>query len=504
MKHLLLAILLTTGALHGANTLLDAVRQGDHQQLTTLLSRKVNVNLAEADGMTALHYAVFKDNTEAALMLLGAKADPVVKNAYGITPLWLACQNGNAKLVRALLEAGADAEDQQTGGQTVLMTASRSGSLDAVKALVGKGADVDARESRGQTAIMWASAEGHAEVAAWLIEQGADFRTPLRGGFTPLFFAIREGRFDVLKVLLAAGVDVNETMKPERRAGRGPQNGMTPLLMAVENGHFEMAIHLVKAGANPNDLGAGYAALHAISWVRKPDSGEGVNGQPPPDGSGNLTSLDFVRQIVALGANVNLPLARGSGGRGKFNQKGVTPFMMAAKTADLELLQLLHELGADPNIRTIDEVTPIIVAAGLGTEAAGEVAGTEEEVLETVGWLIDIGQDVNAVDVHGETAMHSAAYKNLPKVVEYLVERGADLNVWNQRNEYGWTPLLIAEGFRPGNFKPSFETIDAIHKVMLASGVTPPPLTPAKGVNNSDFGPANRKYDDKDLWKDKQ
>lgn len=504
MKHLLLAILLSTVSLHGENALLDAVRKGDSQRLGALLSGKVNVNQAEADGMTALHLAVFKNDVKATRLLLGAKADPSVKNAYGVTPLWLACQNGNAKLVRALLKAGAEINDPQAGGQTVLMMAARSGSLGAVKALFRKGGDVNAKENRGQTAVMWAAAEGHADVVAWLIKKGADFKTPLRGGFTPLFFAIRAGHSDTVKTLLAAGVDVNESMDPERRAGRGPQSGMTPLLMAVENGHFELAIDLVKAGANPNDMEAGYAALHAVSWVRKPDSGEGVNGQPPPDVTGNLTSLDFVRQIVELGADVNLPLERGSGGRGKFNRKGATPFMMAAKTADLKLLQLLHELGADPNIKTIDEVTPIIVAAGLGTEAAGEVAGTEDEVLASLAWLIEIGQDVNAVDVHGETAMHSAAYKNLPKVVEFLVEKGAKVDVWNQRNEYGWTPLLIAEGFRPGNFKPSFETIDAIHNVMLASGLTPPPLTPANGVNNSDFGPANRKYNDKDLWKDKQ
>jgi ankyrin repeat protein len=115
MKYILLALVLFAGSLHGANTLLDAIQQGDQQRLGTLLSRKVNVNLAEPDGMTALHYAVFKDNTEAALMLLKAEADPKVKNAYGITPLWLACQNGNAELVRALLEAGANANDQQTG-----------------------------------------------------------------------------------------------------------------------------------------------------------------------------------------------------------------------------------------------------------------------------------------------------------------------------------------------------------------------------------------------------
>ena len=93
--------------------------------------------------------------------------------------------------------------------------------------------------------------------------------------------------------------------------------------------------------------------------------------------------------------------------------------------------------------------------------------------------------------------MHAAAYKNLPKVVELLAAKGAKIDIWNQKNKYGWTPLLIAEGFRPGNFKPSFETIASIHKVMLAAGVTPPPPTDHDGVNNSDFGPPDRKYSNK-------
>jgi ankyrin repeat protein len=269
---------------------------------------------------------------------------------------------------------------------------------------------------------------------------------------------------------------------------------MTPLLMAVENGHLEIAINLVKAGANPNDQRAGYAALHAISWVRKPDHGEGEDGQPPPDGSGSLNSIQFVREIIGLGADVNLRMPNSRGGLGVLNRTGASPFLMAARTADLQLLQCLHQLGADPEIPTDDGVTPLIAAAGLGTLAAGEVAGTEAEVLETLEWLVRIGQDVNAVDRNGETAMHAAAYKNLPRVVQFLADHGAKIDVWNQPDKNGWTPLLIAEGFRPGNFKPSFETIDAIHQVMLAAGVSPPSLTSAEGVNNSDFGPRERKY----------
>jgi ankyrin repeat protein len=264
--------------------------------------------------------------------------------------------------------------------------------------------------------------------------------------------------------------------------------------LAVENGHFELAIDLIKAGADPNDQRCGYAPLHCISWVRKPDHGEGEDGQPPPDGSGNLSSLQFVRKIVSMGADVNLRIERGRGGLGVLNRKGATPFFLAAKTADIALLKLLYELGANPSITSADGVTPLIAAAGLGTLAAGEVAGTEDEVLEVCEWLLKVGQDVNAADNNGETAMHAAAYKNLPKVIEFLAANGAKIDRWNQKNKHGWTPLLIAEGFRPGNFKPSFETIAAIHKVMLASGVTPPPPTSAEGVNNSDFGPRERKY----------
>ena len=406
----------------------------------------------------------------------------------------LACQNGNSAMVEMLLAAGADANARQRGGETVLMTAARTGNIESVKALVAGGADVNAKERRGQTAVMWAAAEGHAHVVEFLIQSAADFRTPLDGGFTPLFFAIREGRAEVVKVLLKAGADVNEAMQPKRRAGRGPQTGMTPLLMAVENGHFELALELVKAGADPNDQRGGYAALHAITWVRKPDHGEDEDGMPPPAGSGKIDSLQFVRELVALGADINVRITKAPGGLGVLNRTGATPFLLAAKTADIALLKQLKALNADPSITTSDGVTPLIAAAGLGTLAAGEVAGTEEEVLEVLEWLVTLGADVNAVDKNGETAMHAAAYKNLPKVIEFLAAHGAKIELWNQKNKYGWTPLLIAEGFRPGNFKPSFETIAAIHKTMRAAGISPPDPTSAHNVNNSDFAPRERKY----------
>lgn len=461
---------------------------------TTLLLQTVVGFAATGDGMTALHWAAHKNETAEIEKLLKSGADPKATNRYGVTPLWLAVENRNAAAVRLLLEAGADPNHRQRGGETPLMMAARVGDLESVKLLLKHGAEINARENRKQTAIMWAAAEGHASVVDYLVKAGADFKTPLESGFTPLLFAVRDGRAEAARVLLNAGADVNEATNPKRRAARGPQAGMTPLLMAVENGHFELALELIKAGADPNDQRGGYAALHAISWVRKPDHGEGEDGMPPPAGSGKIDSLQFVREIIALGAEVNIRIPKARGGLGVLNRTGATPFLLAARTADIALLKLLYELGADPGINTSDGVTPVIAAAGLGTLAAGEVAGTEEEVLEVLDWMVKLGLDVNAVDKNGETAMHAAAYKNLPKAVEFLAANGAKIEVWNRKNKHGWTPLLIAEGFRPGNFKPSFETIAAIHKVMLAAGVTPPPPTDPDGVNNSDFGPRERKY----------
>ena len=137
-------------------------------------------------------------------------------------------------------------------------------------------------------------------------------------------------------------------------------------------------------------------------------------------------------------------------------------------------MRLLIELGADPKLPNADDSTPLLAAAGVGALGDGdEAAGTEEEALEAARLLLDLGADVNAVDKNGETAMHGAAYQDRPKLLKLLVERGADAKVWNRKNKWGWTPLLIAEGHRPGNFRPEPESIAAIQGLIQVEGVTP-------------------------------
>lgn len=459
----------------------NAAEKGDGPKVRALIQNHADVNAAQVDDTTALHWAVRNDDLETVKSLLAAGANASATNRYGVPPLNLACINGDESIVRALLEAGADANTTLRGGESVLMTAARTGRVGPVKALLERGAKVDAPDRKDQTALMWAAAEGQAEVVDLLIDSGADVHHRLRSGFTAFLFAARNGRIDVVKTLLKHGVDPNEAIETKHGGGRAPRNGTSALILAVENGHFELAMDLVKAGADPNDERSGFTPLHVITWVRKPDRGDDLSGQPPPDTTGNLTSTDFVRQLVAAGADINARLARGDSGRGKLSMVGATPFLLASKTADVELMKLFVELGADPKIPNANGSTPLMAAAGLGCLAPIEVAGTEAECVDAVTYLMSLGADVNVVDKNGETAMHGAAYKSLPKMVQLLADHGARIDIWQQKDKWGWTPIMIAEGFRPGNFKPSFETLKALQNVLRAAGVEPPPPTPRLG-----------------------
>jgi ankyrin repeat protein len=427
--------------------------------------------------MTALHWAVYNDDAEMAGLLVRSGANVNATNLYGVTPLSLASVNRNAVIVKALLDAGANPNASQAGGETVLMTAARAGSVDSVKALLARGANPNARERRDQTALMWAAAEGHAAVVQALIDGGADIRASLKSGFTPLFFAVREGHIEATRTLLKAGANVNEPLHHEELSNvpvtEAVVNGTSPLLMAVNNGHFELAVALLDAGADPNDHRTGFTALHAVTWVRRPDASD--IGDPPPIGSGRLTSLQFVRALVERGANVNTRLEKDAPKAPytatMLKSEGSTPFFMAADRADVPLMRELLTLKADPLLPNADKTTPLMAAAGLGTANPLEEAGTEAEALEAVRLLLELGADVNAVDSNGDTAMHGAAYGNFPAIVQLLADRGADINIWKQKDTAGRTPLFIAEGYKAGRPQPSKPTIEVLHRLMAAAGV---------------------------------
>jgi ankyrin repeat protein len=164
-----------------------------------------------------------------------------------------------------------------------------------------------------------------------------------------------------------------------------------------------------------------------------------------------MTSLQFLKKLVEKGADINARMTKKVNvGLTSLNTTGATPFLLAARTADTELMKYLASLGADLRIPNADGANAMIVAAGLGTRSPGEDAGTESEVVEALQVALDLGVDMNAVDNNGETAMHGAAYKNLPGAVDFLATHGARIEIWHQKNKQGWTPLTIAEGYALG------------------------------------------------------
>ena len=451
-----------------SRTLLDVVKAGDAAAARTLLARGGDPNSGDADGSTVLHFAVENDETELIQALLAAGARARVANRHGITPLHLAATNGNATIVQRLIAAGADVNGVTPGGETALMMASRTGDPETIKALLTHGAMVDAKEGwRGQTALMWAATENNAAAIRLLVEAGADVKTKSTGGsFTAFLFAVRGGHIDAARALLDSGANVNERLS----------DGMSALVLALYNAHFELAAFLLDRGADPNAAEQGWTALHQVAWSRRPNRGFNMPGAVP---TGRIDSLELVRKLVAKGAHVNARMTKEprDGNRNMLNRIGATPFVMAAKSADVPLMRVLLESGADPKIKTNDGTSALMAAAGVGVYGPGESPGTHEEALEAVKLAYEAGGgDVNDVNRDGETALLGAVYRGgAVPVIQFLSDKGAKLDVANKKQ---WTPLLAAEGvvYASSGIRRYPEAAALIRKLMREKGLPIPEI----------------------------
>jgi uncharacterized protein len=441
--------------------LADAVQRQNNAAVRALLSQHIDVNAPQPDGATAIAWAAHWNDLETADLLLRAGSDVNVANTFGVTPLSLACTNGSAAMVERLLAAGADPNRAQTTGQTPLMTAARTGSVATLEALLTHGAEVDARENAaGQTALMWAVSERHPEAARLLIEKGANVHARSKGGFTALLFAAREGDVESARVLIGAGAGVDQTAP----------DGATPLVLAAASGREAVAIFLLEHGADANASAAGYTALHAA--VPKAET-------------------DLVKALLAHGANPNARLTKSpaavfgpSGGAGSEVASGAlvlaganqergrraevasageaqpmpagspaaTPLWLAAKYVNVLIMKVLIAGGADPSLTLGDGSTPMMAAAGLtqfegphsrrGDVSTFRTNWDEEDGVEAVRLLVDLGADVNATNRVGQTALHGAAYLGANRIVRFLVDHHANLNAQDRQ---GQTPFRVAQ-----------------------------------------------------------
>lgn len=468
----------------------DAAEQLDFDLISRLLALQVDVNKPQGDGMSALHWAVYHDQPQIVSQLLSAGANVSSTNKFGIAPLTIACQNGSEIVVKLLLRHNADPNTVRDGNEAVLATASRSADTAVVKSLLSAGAAINRKDSNGQTALMWAAAAGNSEIVELLLRHDADQTIVLDSGFTALFFAVRNGHINVVKQLLSDDTDVNQVLQNTKARNNSSSGGMSLLMLAIENAHFELAQFLLEAGADPNDDRTGFTPLQALSWVRKPEIGDNDRGNPPPRGSGKLTSLAFAKKLVEHGADVNLPKRTNGGRRLRISVKGTTPFLCAASTADMDYMQTLIELGADPQVKNTKNQHAVFMAAGIDEGPNADGPGTAEEHLAAVRFLLELTPyNLDELDANEQTVMHAAAYKSLPKVVHLFDKKGANIHVWNRPNKQGRTPLDISRGDRPGNFKPDFDTEVAITEVMQKHNVTIPPSRALKPPTEKKWNP---------------
>ena len=475
MRKLPLAVLFVAslafvaGPALAASPLADAVENGRLDAAYGLIHEDgIDVNAAQGDGTTALHWAAYRLDAGLVGELLshGAKAD--TQNSYGASPLGEAVKAANAEIVEMLLAAGANVEAPNADGETALMLAARTGSVEVARKLIAAGADVNAREAwREQTALMWAAEGAFSGVVDLLIEHGADVRARAAandwgsqitsepraqyrptGGLTPLLYAARSGCTECVRSIIAAGEHVD----------RPTPDGVTPLMLALDNYEFDTANALLDLGANPHlsdwwGRTALYLAVDMNSYVPR----EGAAHARSRETSG----MDLVRQLLAAGVEVNPQLNFHRPGRGGNSARfvddllttGATPLLRAAIMHDDEAMRALLAAGARVDLPNVMGVTPLMAAAGLGVREPGfganrapdfTSASIESETIASLEILLAAGADVNAAvtdiqsrtariarqssmtDRQGQTALHSAASRGWADVVAYLLEHGAN------------------------------------------------------------------------------
>jgi len=474
----ILILTLATSAIAADVRLADAAKAGDLANVRALLKDKVNVNEAQGDGMTPLHWAVYANNFDVAQLLVQAGANvKAVTRLDASTPLLMAATNGNVQIMELLIKAGAEVNTASDLGTTPLMQAAASGNVDAVKILADRGANLNAKDKlKEQTPLMFAAAMNRDPVIRLLASKGANLNAtskvmpidlplfdddgnpiPQRaqvtdaagnpidsygqasakfmGGMTPLHYAAREGHMDAIRALVESGANIDQL---------NPGDSTSAMIEAIVNGHYDIAKYLLEHGGNPNLASMdGLEALYAVVDNEYSPVAWSATSHTWADGTAQQKTsyLELMSALLDHGADVNAKIKRPLWFRPPHHNQmwvkttGSTPFWRAAQGTDLPAMKLLVSRGADPKIASTDNDTPLAMAAGIGW--SGNYSINAPYFLETVKYLVEESHvDVNAVDKDGYSAIFGAAYRGDNEVVKYLVEKGAKLD---HRNNKGWS-----------------------------------------------------------------
>lgn len=512
-----LCLLLVAGIASADSPLADALQANDRTMALKLLASGADVNAAQPDGTTPLHWAAYHNDTELVKALLARGARANVENSFGAAPLTEAVEVDNLDIVNALLKAGADVEAPNADGQTALMLAARIGDFAIAQTLLRHGASADPREGwRGQTALMWAGAESHPDIvelllrhhakvnvrAAWndwgsqiTSEPRAQYRPT--GGLTPLLYAARSGCLACVQSLLKAGADIN-LPNPD---------GITPLMIAIDNLHYDVAKYLLQHGANPNvwDWWGRTALYIAVDMHSYPNSRRSFHGPFVHVVLTDKTSnMDIINMLLAAGVNPNPQLDMHRPGRGgnsgRFVENlldaGATPLLRAAVAQDAEACQVLLAHGALVNLPNAMGVTPLMAASGIGISEVdprplfdGDVQG---RALKTLEVLVKAGADVNAritdtsshtariarpstvTDRQGQTALYGAVNWGWTRVAQFLIEHGAKANIVDDRG-VGPLDVILKGDVHLRDHKADAEIVSLLKTAMADKAPERPP-----------------------------
>ena len=450
MRFLLTGVLLASATFGATTPIADVAMKGDMDAVRALVKQHPgDVNAPQPDGSTALLWAAYWNDQKAVEALLAAGANVNASNREGFTALSQACTNGNVAMAQALLKAGADANVFQAEGQTALMTASRAGNAEVVKALLDHGADVNAVSSIFDFSGMKPK------------PGDVPMHFP-RGGFTALLFAARGGFTECAKILLDHGADVKAA----------DPDGTSALVLAIINGHYDTAAFLLDRKADPNAADSnGRAALFAAIDMRDIYS----SNRPAPRDSNKVDPMDLIKMLLDRGADPNAKLTKMIVPRAVLDfpdvmmADGATPFLRAAKSADVPLMQLLLDKGADPKVVTKAGVTALMVAAGMGHS---NTIRRGEQPIEAMKICLDKGVDINAATEKTlNTALHAAAGQGTDDIVQFLADHGAKLDL---KDNKGRTPRDVALGLQADavGVEVHQSTADLLGKLMGPAAAT--------------------------------
>jgi uncharacterized protein len=456
--------------------------------------------VVDPDGTTPLHWAAHEGDAAKVDALIRAGADVNARNRFGSTPLYEAALEGHTGILRKLLKARADPDAANAGGMTALMIVSRTSDAEAVEALIKAGANVNAREpTRGQTALILAAAQSQPEVVRLLMKGGADpeIRTPSNlgqrqvssepraqqrpvGNMNALMYAARQGCALCAKYLIEGGANPSVS---------DPEN-TTALQYAILSMNFDTAREIILGGAEVNRWDWwGRSHLYALADVSTLPKG----GRADQLSLDRTQPIEIAKLLLDRGADPDIQLKLLPPYRALGNDRGLdtmltfgtTALVRAAKAGDTPLVKLLLEHGANPDLATNRGFTPVMAAAGLGSNDIDSrgIDKTQAQAIDTLRVLLAFKADINRKDSgNGRTALHGAAMWGWNDVVQFLVDNGADLFA---KDNGGKVPLDSALGTAGGFGRqqvsnPRPETAELIRKLMAAKQ---PPATPAVGQN---------------------